>query len=461
MSSTPITVADRVHQYIRAHGLLAAGQRVRVGFSGGADSTALLLVLDGLQLDLEAVHLHHGIRGAAADADAEWCARFCAARGIPFLAARLDVLAERRPGESLEETGRRLRLAYWAATTAAGTVVALAHHHDDCLEDLLLRLTRGANVGGLTAMRPLAEVCGVRLVRPFLCLRRAEIEQFLAAAGVTDWRQDASNDDKSLRRNAIRHAWLPLIRRTVGHDDGLTCSLEALRQDADCLADLARSALPAVSDRAALQHLHPALLPRVLRLWLRAQTGRDWVLPRNTILRLRRELDRGDDTPRRIPIGHDRLVRLDRDGLHLLAELPGLTARTWPWRQQPRLDLPELGAALVAESVLAPAAPGRDAEPLSELFAVASLEPTLQIRAWTAGDRMLPFGRSTAVKLQDLFTAARVPREQRSRLPVVLSGTTVLWVPGVRRAELGRVHPGAAAVRLRLLRPYPASSGQT
>jgi tRNA(Ile)-lysidine synthase len=453
MAGTFATITERVREYAREQGLFAGVKSILVGFSGGADSTALLLVLGELGLDPEAVHLHHGIRGADADADACWCARFCAARRIPFVTARLDVPGHRRPGESLEEAGRRLRLEYWAATTAAGVGVALAHHHDDCIEDLLLRLARGANAGGLTAMRAVGEVCGVRLLRPLLCLRRAEIEQYLTAQGLADWRRDASNADITMRRNAIRHEWLPLIRQTVGHDDGLACSLEALREDADCLAALARASLPAVGSLEALQRLHPALLPRVLRLWLRVQTGLDWILPRASLLRLRRELERGADASRRVPIGRGRLLRLDRDGLHLVTAPPRLTPRTWPWRQQPRLDLPEVGAALVAEPFVAPAAPLRASELPAELFAAELLGPDLEVRAWNPGDRMVPFGRTTPVKLQDLFTDARVPREQRPGIPVVLCAATVLWVPGVRRAEFGRVQPGAQAVRLRLVRP--------
>jgi tRNA(Ile)-lysidine synthase len=455
MVTAPSTIAARVGEFVREHGVFLGVRCVRVGFSGGADSTALLLLLTdlGLGLEVEAVHLHHGIRGEAADADAAWCAQFCAARGIRFVTAGLSVPAVRQPGESLEEAARRLRLAYWRATTAAHVAaVALAHHHDDCLEDLLLRLARGANAGGLTAMRPVGEVCGVRLLRPLLCLRRCEIEAFLRARGVTDWRRDASNADTTMRRNAIRHEWLPLMRRTVGHDNGLACSLAALREDADCLADLAHAALAAVGSLTALQRLHPALLPRVLRLWLQAQTGCDCIVPRASVLRVRRELERGADVPRRIPIGQGRLLRLDRDGLHLVADAAPLAPRTWPWRRQPWLDLPDIGAALVAETMPAPAGPGRATAPLAEFFALESLEAELQVRPWAPGDRMVPFGWTTPAKLQDLFTAARVPREQRSRLPVLLNGASVLWVPGVRRAEFGRVHPGCQAVRLRLVR---------
>jgi tRNA(Ile)-lysidine synthase len=441
--------SERVAEFAREQDLFTGVQRLRIGFSGGADSTALVLLARRLHPEIEAVHLHHGLRGSAADADALWCRQFCARRDIPFTSEMLAVPRFRRAGESLEEAGRRLRLEYWAATTPASAAVALGHHLDDCLEDLLLRLARGANASGLTALRPRTEVCGVRIVRPLLCLRRVEIEQFLADQGTTDWRRDLSNDDTSLRRNAVRHQWLPLLRRTVGHDQGLLRSLEALREDADCLLELAHDHRAAVATPEALRRLHPALLPRVLRLWLRQETGRDWVLPRQAVLRLRRELDRRPAAPCRIPIGQGRHLELCPNSLRLVSAGPAVAARLWAWRRHGRLDLVEIGAALTAELM-----PGGDKaspqrEPLTELFAAEALEETLHVRCWQPGDRMVPFGRRRPVKLQDLFGKAHLAREQRYRLPLVLCADTIIWVPGLRRAEFGRVQPGEAAVCLR------------
>lgn len=444
-----MALPERVREFCREHELLADLQRLRVGFSGGADSTALLLILVELGLDLEAVHLHHGLRGAGADADAAWCERFCQGRRIPFVLRRLDVPAQRRPGESLEEAGRRLRLEYWRETTPAVAAVALAHHLDDCLEDLLLRLARGANSGGLTAMQPASVVCGVRILRPLLQVRRVEIEEFLAIRDLTDWRRDPTNADTALRRNAVRHQWLPLIRATVGHDDGLCRSLEALRADADCLSDLATAAVGAVSRPAELRRLHPALLPRVLRLWLSRQTGQDWVVPRNTLLRLRRDLSRFDGTPRRITLGRGRLVQLDASGLHLVPEPVRLRSREWAWQRTSGLDLPEAGAGLRAEVVGDGYAACASRTPESEVFDAAALAAELRVRAWEPGDRLVPFGRSSPVKLQDLFTDAHVPRAERQQFPVILSAGTVIWVPGLRRAEFGRAERGRPAVVLR------------
>ena len=81
-----------------------------------------------------------------------------------------------------------------------------------------------------------------------------------------------------------------------------------------------------------------------------------------------------------------------------------------------------------------------------ERFAVKSLPDVLTIRSWQSGDRMVPFGQTKPKKLQDIFSDAKIPREKRHQLPLVCAGETIIWVPGVRRAEFGRVSLGEDAV---------------
>jgi len=131
---------------------------------------------------------------------------------------------------------------------------------------------------------------------------------------------------------------------------------------------------------------------------------------------------------------------LARGQVRLRQTQPRLEPRTWPWRKQPCCELPETAAALTAH--LTDAADARDpadtAETL-ELFTAKNLPDELTVRTWRAGDRLVPFGRKTPKKLQDLFTDAHIPQEHRSRFPVILAGDTIVWVPGLRRAEFARV----------------------
>lgn len=200
------------------------------GFSGGADSTALLLALHLAGVSVVAVHFHHGLRGKEADADAEWCRDFCAARGIPFRLEYLDVPSHRRPRESLEQCGRRLRLERWRDLTGGDSScpVYLAHHADDAMENLFLRIARGAGKEGLSGFAEDRVVEWVRLVRPFLSLRKAELEAWLHSQNI-QWRVDATNNESDCRRNAVRNRLLPLWKEIFGTDEGLYHAVEHLR----------------------------------------------------------------------------------------------------------------------------------------------------------------------------------------------------------------------------------------
>ncbi|OGV68392.1 MAG: tRNA lysidine(34) synthetase TilS [Lentisphaerae bacterium RIFOXYB12_FULL_65_16] len=445
MDATP-QVQQRVRDGLAAHGLLDGATRVYVGFSGGGDSTACLLLMRSLHPAVTAIHLHHGLRGAEADADEAWCRQFCEERRIPFESHALDVPTQRRKRESIEVAARRCRLEFWRSRVESGAVVALGHHADDCLEELLLRLARGANASGLTGLRPRRTVFGVRIIRPLLGLRRAELVEYLREQGISNWCEDLSNRDTTRRRNAVRHEWLPLLRQTVGHDLGLLHSLDALAHDAAFLEQAARDALERTSDPAQFRHLHPALLPRVLRLWLAAETGRDVLLSGSALNRLSAALRAGTGRPVCVPLGKGASVAVSRGRLHLLRDPAVLTARVWRWRETPRLELPEISATLTAEPVCgrdaADAAPPR----LVEVFRRADVPDELTVRAWTPGDRMIPFGAHSPKKLQDLFVDAHVPRDERARVPVVLAGDTIIWAAGVRRAEFGRFQDSGTSV---------------
>ncbi len=423
-----------VHDFLQRKGVHG---RAFVGFSGGADSTALLLLLSQAGLNVTAVHFQHGIRGGDAEADAAWCEQFCAARNIRFIRENLAVPSNRLPRESMEEAARRLRLEAWRRLADAdGDVVFLAHHADDALEDLLLRMARGANCTGLTGLRDERILNGVRFLRPLLDIRKEQLEEWLRSQGVDDWRLDATNSDNAYRRNAVRNELLPLMRRIFDGDGGLRQSLRVLRQDADYLEAQAEECLRRLTDLESWRRIPMPLLPRVFRTWLQNQTGQDELPVRQTVERLALELQRFSGHPVTFTMEGGQRLRLSRNGLELLeTDEPQETeppAVEWRWREQPVIHwngcVLKIGGAN------------------GERFAAKLLPDVLTIRSWQSGDRMVPFGQTKAKKLQDVFSDAKIPREIRHRLPVVSAGDVIIWVPGVRRAEFGRVSPEEEAV---------------
>jgi tRNA(Ile)-lysidine synthase len=162
---------------------------------------------------LHAAHLHHGLRGAEADADLEFARALAAELGLPFHESRVDVAAQARENsETTEEAARRLRYAWFRQLLASGQVdaVATAHTRDDQAETVLAKFLRGAWTEGLSGIHPVVDCPEGRILRPFLNTTRAEVEAYLHALGQS-WREDSSNRHLTFTRNRIRHELLPLL----------------------------------------------------------------------------------------------------------------------------------------------------------------------------------------------------------------------------------------------------------
>jgi len=208
--------------------LLKPGMRLAVAVSGGADSVALLRALAErsreLGLVLHVAHLHHGLRGAEADADLEFCRELASSLGLPFYEARVDTAAEARANvgtgkaaESIEEAARRLRYAWFRELLSktppramALDAIATAHTLDDQAETVLAKFLRGAWTKGLAGIAPKLETPEGRIVRPLLGVTRAQVEAYLNGLGQS-WREDSSNRHLTFTRNRIRHELLPLL----------------------------------------------------------------------------------------------------------------------------------------------------------------------------------------------------------------------------------------------------------
>lgn len=245
--------------------------RIGLAVSGGADSTALLVLLadlrDALGFDAAVLHVDHGLRPDSAD-DARFVRRLAAAFGLPCHATRARIV--RRPRESIEMAARRVRLAFFARMTKRLRLDAIAtgHHADDVAETFILRLARGAGPDGLAGLKRISRVDGITFIRPLLDLRDADLRAFLARRNVP-WREDASNADLSIPRNKVRHLVLPWLRAHL--DPRLT---EHLCKSAAILrGDLARPAAPPPEKTAARQTDDAPPLPRRFTLRIRPSTG--------------------------------------------------------------------------------------------------------------------------------------------------------------------------------------------
>ncbi len=224
-------------------------------------------------MQVRAVHVHHGLQ-AAADDFAAHCHTLCDKWSVPLVVTRVH--AHAASGESPEDVARLARYQAYAQvlqTHWGGTVqdIALAQHADDQVETVLLALTRGAGLPGLSAMPALAERGGLRIHRPWLDVPSQQLRDWLVQEGVT-WIEDPTNQDQRYTRNRIRHQLLPALdkafpsfRQTFGRSARHAAQAQLVLDDM-ALIDLQLIGVP--PQLLALQKLSAPRQANVLRAWL-------------------------------------------------------------------------------------------------------------------------------------------------------------------------------------------------
>ena len=247
-----------------------------VAFSGGADSTALLVACARRWPgQVRAVHIHHGLQMAADDFERH-CKALCQQLDIPLLVRRVQ--AAHAQGQSPEDAARKAR--YKALAEAVQTEwpevkdIALAQHADDQIETLLIALSRGSGLPGLASMPAYKQRLGLHWHRPWLKVAGLALRDWLQAQG-QGWIEDPTNTDENFTRNRIRAKVLPALAealpafrdtfaRSAGH---AAQAQEVLNEVAE--QDLAQIGVPPCIE--TLKKLTRARQALVLRHWLQSQ----------------------------------------------------------------------------------------------------------------------------------------------------------------------------------------------
>ncbi|MEO5821216.1 MAG: tRNA lysidine(34) synthetase TilS [Vicinamibacteraceae bacterium] len=282
------TLLERVQQTVAEQSLVQAGDVLVAAVSGGADSTAQACLLAELAPRLGAqliglAHLNHQLREAA-DTDEAFCRDLAGRLGVAFDTRRVDVRSEARVRKtSIEDAARTVRYLFLneVAADRGATLVAVGHTRDDQAETVLLRLIRGAGPAGLAAIYPRVG----RVIRPLLDARRTDVVAWLRERG-QPWREDESNQDRTIPRNKVRHELLPWLVEGFGAGvvDVLARQATLSRDDADWFDMVAtetaarlviEDGASVTVEQAALSSLHPAVGRRVvLDALRRAANGR-------------------------------------------------------------------------------------------------------------------------------------------------------------------------------------------
>ncbi|HQE91940.1 MAG TPA: tRNA lysidine(34) synthetase TilS [Anaerolineae bacterium] len=475
-----------VQHTIETYHLLQPGARVVVGVSGGPDSVVLLHVLrrlaEPLDLTLHVAHLHHAIRGAEADADADFVAALAVDWGLPCTVERVDVraIAERHK-LALEEAARYARYTFLCqvAQQSGATCIAVGHNADDQSETVLMHLLRGAGPAGLRGMLPATPLrdyhllsaslkpnAELTLIRPLLYVPRADIAAYCAEQQLAT-RFDRSNLDTTFFRNRLRHEVLPYLAQINPHiAERLRNLAEVVRADYDMLHEfvsvawdtlLVKESADILSFNLAGWREQPLSIQRAIirraayklcsslrdvsfihvedaaRVAQEGATGAQATLPHGL----------------RLTVDYTTITIAAGDALHLPPEspwlepdaplpfaVPGEITLREGWRLHVQ-DVPHWNLEAIADNC----------NPLVAWMNADVLGDAPLLRTRQRGDTFQPHGMDGAtVRLSDLLTNVKVPRLWRDHIPLVEAGGRILWVVGVRLSEAAVVRPDTQRV---------------
>jgi len=434
---------------------LLNGKTVFCSFSGGADSLALLLFLKEwsrrISFSLQAVHFEHGFRGADSLADAAFCRDICRRENIPFQLFHIDVPAHRLKGEGDEEAARRLRLDYWRKIVhnPGSSLIALGHHADDRIENVLLRLFRGSNASGLSSMRAVQKLDRLTLIRPFIESTRAEIEIWLMDRGEKCWCHDSTNASDRYRRNFLRLDLIPAIKQRFPFaPDGILQSIHTLEADAVCLEELAQKEFGRIKTAFSVSELAaipPALRARMLRLFLQQELGLASFVPDSRLLQRFEKLVERPRNSARIPIhglpGHHLVL------MHGIFELQTVGSGpdgpvSWDPLENPVCEWN--GEITFRAEILPPDHILYSRDKSSACFDLEAFRGhlPLSIGSWEPGDKIIPFGKNDPVRLKKLFADEGIGTSERADYPVLRSSDgMILWAAFLRNSNTAVVTP--------------------
>jgi len=444
-----VNLLRKIVRTIEEENLIEPGDRVLLGLSGGIDSTVMLYLLlearEALSFKLGIAHINHLLRGEESERDEEFVKGMAARLSLPCHVMRVDVRGEaKKAGKSLQHAGRDARYGFFARTAAEHGYdkIGIAHTLDDQVETFILRMLKGTGLKGLSAI----PIRRGNIVRPLLYTMRAEIEEY-AAARTVPFVSDSSNAKMVYERNFVRKQIMPRMEELNPAFRGKIFSL---------LRDL--TAVNRAFDERAVKFLegHASGDARTISL----NVGALMELEEETRFRvITRLLDRLE--PGFIPLReHMRQIENLLAGLrpNLAADLPhgirikkvyGQLIITRETRTLPPMEvypvseganrLDSFNLSLRLESL--PEGAGEVSfsdDPGTAFFDRDKLE-TLTVRSFRDGDRFVPLGMKQSVKLKDFFISRKIPREERRRIPLLLSGDDIVWVVGHRIDDRFRV----------------------
>jgi len=448
--------------------MLKPKDSVVVGVSGGPDSVALLHILlkfaPRFSLRLGIAHLNHCLRQYESDKDAKFVESLAKAFDLPCYVQKRDVRRYQIENKlSLEEAARAVRYNFLntIAKTNQYDKIALGHHADDNTEVVLMNLLRGSGKLGLAGIPPKR---GDRIIRPMIYLNRTDIIEFLNQNKLK-WVVDQSNTDTRHLRNRVRHDLIPMLKTAYNPNisDTLNRLSSIVRSEEEWIEDMVhpffeRTVLYFREHHIALSvpllnEYHKALQRRILRVALAKTKGNlrriEFANIDSAINLLVKKSSSGTiDLPDSIKI------QKDRDTIHIYKEqsrnrdyrrtndVRDIFSFEYQIENFEPVFIKEINAHIRFTEMRIEDMPDyRSAGQHTNFFDKDALNFPMVLRNFRPGDSFKPLGMNGTQKLKKFFIDKKVPRSERIKCPILLSGGKLIWVVGHRIDESVKVTP--------------------
>lgn len=432
---------ENVRNTLKKHGMIAAGDRVVVGLSGGADSVALLIALLDLREELGikvfACHVNHGLRDADSDWDELFVQEMCNGFGVSLKVHVADVQAFAEAKKlGIEEAARKLRYAFLenARTRFKAVKIAVGHNLDDTAETVIMNLCRGAGLKGLGGIPPV----NGRVVRPLIEVPRAEIEEYLKSREIK-FVTDSSNQSSLFTRNRVRNIVIPLLETEISANvkAKIAKNAELLRCDEDFIEMCALEAFNRCAkhseekfrktelDIAKLADLPLAVLRRVIRIAVTCV--RKGVLSDVTFAHIELVLGLANaKTGREIHLPgvvitkeYGKLIFFDFSQ----KLLPQTKHYSYVLAENSKKSFPEIGKTVSLSF-------SPQYAHCTKVFSYDKITKPLVLRTRQPGDKITfcSSGKMFTKKLQDYFTDEKISKSNRDAVPLIAHGNEILWI---------------------------------
>lgn len=412
-------IEQRVIRYIESEHLFSLNDKVLVALSGGADSVALLRILQHQGYPCEAAHCNFHLRGEESDRDEQFVRQLCCSFNIPLHIVHFDTNQYAKEKHiSIEMAARELRYDWFQkiAEERKASVIAVAHHKDDSIETMLLNLIRGTGINGLLGIRPILG----KIVRPLLCLNRQEIVEYLKSIHQS-FVTDSTNLQDEYTRNKIRLNLLPLMEE-------INPSVkDSLIHTGNCLNDAAalynygieKGKQQVLTDKGLdIKKLLEEPSPKALLFEILHPLGFNSAQVRDIFSSLNGQPGKQFHTK-------EWNVIKDRD--FLLIENRQTTMDDLPPFELIREEMPYTPEFIIPRS--------KDCA----CFDADKLLETISVRKWTIGDSFIPFGMKGKKKVSDYLTDRKFSISQKERQWVMCSGEKIAWLIGERTDNRFRI----------------------